>query len=141
MAARCALRGTANGTKRGRFFEFLEHRQLLSASLVISGNGASVANGENSPTSAIATNFGSSSTTVNGAIGVVTRTYTITNTTGAEIFLTGGANLVQVSGANASDFSVTTAPSSTIAAGGTDTFTVQFVPQAAGTAQCNHFDF
>ncbi len=125
-------------SKRGPFtrrplFEILEPRQLLTASLNVSGNGATINNGENAPTVATFTDFASESTTANGALGFATRTYTIANTSGSTITLTGGGNFVQISGANAADFTVTAPPASTIAAGTSTTFTVQFSPQAAGT--------
>ena len=58
-------------------------------------------------------------------------TFTIRNSGTAELSLIGNS-LVAISGANADDFTVTTAPSASVAAAGTTTFTVTFAPSAAG---------
>uniref|UniRef100_UPI00286B6B62 choice-of-anchor D domain-containing protein n=1 Tax=Flavobacterium sp. TaxID=239 RepID=UPI00286B6B62 len=58
----------------------------------------------------------------------ITRTYTIKNT--GLTTLTIGA--ISFSGTNASEFTVTTAPSATVAGGSSTTFVVRFLPLAAG---------
>jgi len=65
--------------------------------------------------------------------GTNTRTYTIQNTGGATLTLSGSSPFVTISGANAADFSVTTPPSSTIAGGNSTTFVVTFNPSFIGT--------
>jgi FKBP-type peptidyl-prolyl cis-trans isomerase len=121
-----------NRSKHARLFDFLEQRQLFSASLSILGNGVAITNGSTTPSTTTNTDFLSASTTNNSALGYSTRTYIIQNTTASEIDLTGGSNLIQISGADAADFTVTVQPTVAIPAGGLTTFTLQFLPQAAG---------
>lgn len=66
--------------------------------------------------------------------GSTSKTFTIKNLGSAALSLT-GTPIVQISGADAADFTVTTQPtSSTIAATtGTNTFTIKFDPSSAGT--------
>ncbi|MDD2781750.1 choice-of-anchor D domain-containing protein [Sulfuricurvum sp.] len=61
--------------------------------------------------------------------GSVDKTYTIENT-GSEALSVG---TVTISGTHSSDFSVTAQPATSVAAGGTTTFTVHFDPSALGT--------
>jgi phosphodiesterase/alkaline phosphatase D-like protein len=93
------------------------------------GNGQSITDGDAVPTTADHTDFGS--TGVNS--GTVVRTFTIENTGVAALNLTGSNPYVSISGTNASDFSITGTPSSTIAASGSTTFDVTFNPTATGT--------
>src|SRR5262249_43636400 len=58
-------------------------------------------------------------------------TYVITNLGQSTVQLTGNP-LVSISGAQTSDFTVTTQPSATVPAGGSTTFTIQFDPSAIG---------
>ncbi|MDI1317068.1 choice-of-anchor D domain-containing protein [Flavobacterium sp.] len=81
------------------------------------GNGASIVDGDTTPTTADWTDF-------NNVAG--TRTFTIRNT--GSVALTIGA--VTISGPNASDFTVTTLPASSIAANSSTTFVVTFNPSA-----------
>jgi len=61
------------------------------------------------------------------------RSYTIRNTGSAVLTLSGTPDKVAISGTNASDFSITTQPTSPVAATtGTTFFTLQFTPSAAG---------
>jgi FKBP-type peptidyl-prolyl cis-trans isomerase len=124
-------RNRRDRSKHARLFDFLEQRQLLS-SLIVSGNGNTITNGSITPTSDNFTNFMSASTTNNSALGLSTRIFSITNTTSAEIDLTGGANLVQITGADAGDFTLTSLPTATLAPGATTSFTVQYLPLNAG---------
>jgi hypothetical protein len=94
----------------------------------VRGNGASIANGDATPSVSDDTDFGS----VNITAGVtVNHTFTIENTGSADLTLDGFPQ-VSVSGANAVDFSVTAQPASTIAPGGSTTFTVRFAPASVG---------
>jgi VCBS repeat-containing protein len=94
----------------------------------IQGNSTTITNGDNTPSSADYTDFGS----VSAASGTVVRTFTIQNTGAADLTLS-GTPLVDISGANAGDFSVTAEPSATIAAGSSTTFCITFDPSAVGT--------
>jgi autotransporter-associated beta strand protein len=92
------------------------------------GNGVSIVDGDTTPSVTDDTDFGSSS--VNG--GVVSHTFTIENLGTGALNLTGTPK-VQVSGANAPDFSVTSQPTTPVAVSGSTAFTVQFDPSAGGT--------
>jgi hypothetical protein len=85
--------------------------------ITIQGNSTTIANGSVTPTTANWTDFGSST---------ATRTFTIINS--GNMPLTTGT--ITITGTNASDFTVTTAPAATIAAYGTTTFIVTFAPSA-----------
>ncbi|WP_397362439.1 LamG-like jellyroll fold domain-containing protein [Olleya sp. R77988] len=63
----------------------------------------------------------------------VTRTYTIENTGGGTLNLTALLSpYITISGTNALDFSISSAPSNTITGGGSTTFNITFTPLAAG---------
>ncbi|MBN2200517.1 choice-of-anchor D domain-containing protein, partial [bacterium] len=103
--------------------------QLTLPEIDVQGNSASITDGDLSPSLTDHTDFGSAN--VSG--GTVVRTFTILNTGNAALSLTGSSPYVSISGANASDFSVTAIPSNSIAASGSTTFEVTFDPSAAGT--------
>jgi hypothetical protein len=98
------------------------------AEMNVKGNGVSIVDGDITPSPTDCTNFGST----NVISGTVNCTYTIENLGGANLTLSGTPK-VSISGANASDFSVTVQPTSPVAAGGSTTFTVRFDPSATGT--------
>jgi hypothetical protein len=98
---------------------------VASASEIeIQGNGANIASGDLTPTTADHTDFDSVLTTS----GTIARTFTINNIGTAA--LTVGA--ISFSGAAAADFTVTTAPAASVANGGSATFVVTFDPSAVG---------
>ncbi len=86
----------------------------------IRGNAVSIADGDTTPVATDFTDFGSTN---------MTRTFTIHNT-GLGVLSLGTTT---ISGANAGDFSITTAPNSTTASGSSTSFIVTFNPTAAGT--------
>ncbi|WP_333599935.1 T9SS type A sorting domain-containing protein [Flavobacterium sp.] len=88
--------------------------------ITIQGNATTIANGAATPTTANWTDFSTVTST---------RTFTITNS--GNVVLTIGA--ISFSGTNASDFTIQTSPSATVAAYGSTTFTVLFSPSASGT--------
>jgi hypothetical protein len=90
-------------------------------------NSASIVSGDNTPRKYDGTNFGS----LDYTSGMRTRTITIQNT-GTDVLTLSGTPYVSLSGAT-SDFSVTTDPSSSIAASGSTTFVVTFNPISEGT--------
>ncbi|MBO6766575.1 S-layer family protein, partial [Maricaulis sp.] len=95
--------------------------------IAVTGNGVNIADGDSSPSSGDHTDFGSA----NPSGGTVSRTFTITNSGTDTLVLGSGA--VSVSGVNATDFSVTAPPATSVAAGGgTTTFTVEFDPSITG---------
>ena len=93
----------------------------------VQGNDISIVNGDVTPRAADHTDFG----LVSVASGTVTRTFTILNTGGQELNLT-GTPLVYVSGTHPSDYIVTLLPSTPVAAGSNTTFQVTFNPSGAG---------
>lgn len=90
----------------------------------VQGNANSIVDGDSTPSVIDFTDFGTTSVGVN-----VTRTYFVFNTGNLNLNL--GA--ITFSGANAADFSVTTAPSAVVAPGGSTSFVVTFNPSAIGT--------
>lgn len=94
----------------------------------VQGNGNSIAADDNLPSSADDTDFGSAN--VSGS--TVSHTFTIENSGGADLNLTGTPK-VSISGTHASDFTVMVQPSSPVSSGGgTTTFIIEFDPSAAG---------
>jgi len=92
------------------------------------GNGQSIISADSTPSSADHTDFGS----VFLGLNPITRIYTIENSGDGVLNLTGNP-YVQITGPHASDFSVTSQPSTPIASkGGSITFTVSFDPSGAG---------
>ena len=92
------------------------------------GNSVSIADGDATPSAADDTDFGS----VAVDSGTVVHTFTIENTGDADLDLTDSPE-VQISGAQAGDFTVTSQPSSPVASGGgTTTFEITFDPSATG---------
>jgi len=75
------------------------------------------------------TNFG----TLNIASGTETKSFTIQNTGTGTLTINGTSPYVTLSGTNASEFSVTKAPSNSIVAGGSTTFEITFDPSTVGT--------
>ena len=85
---------------------------------ITNGGAATIANN---------TNFGSTCATG----GTVSKTYTIKNTGGANLTLS-GSPLAVLGGTDAASFAVSTQPTSPVAASGSTTFTVVFDPTSAG---------
>lgn len=96
----------------------------------VKGNNTAITNGDSTPASADHTDFGS--TPVTG--GSVTRTFTISNTGTAQLVLTGAApDYVTLTGST--DFTVTSQPSTPVAAtSGTTTFQVTYNPATSGAS-------
>ncbi|MBL7975867.1 MAG: choice-of-anchor D domain-containing protein, partial [Candidatus Kapabacteria bacterium] len=88
-------------------------------------DGSNIASGTTATGTANGTDFGTFTT------AAVTKTFTIENIGTTALSLT-GASPVTVSGAAASDYTITTQPSSSVAVNGSTTFTVSFTPSALG---------
>jgi len=98
-------------------------RATIPPNLVITGNGLEIAAGDATPTTTDHTGFGG------GVSGVpVTRTYIISNPGTAPL----AVGAVGISGPESTDFDVTLAPASPVAAGGKTTFQVSFTAGAPG---------
>lgn len=99
--------------------------------IAVEGNGLDIADGKAMPSSSDHTDFGA--VVVAGA-AARSRTFTVRNTGTASLSLSGSPSPVTVSGAHAVDFTVSAQPaSSSVAPGGSTTFTVTFDPSATGT--------
>ena len=96
-----------------------------SPEIGVSGNAVAIVDGDNSPATTDNTNFGTTS------VGVpVSKTFVINNTGAGSLIISG----ITFSGANASDFSLVSAPTFplTVAAAGSYTITANFTPAATG---------
>ncbi len=91
----------------------------VEAGINVQGNGNDISDGDNSPSATDGTDFGS---TIVGS--TVSHTFTIQNTGGGNLYL----GPITFTG----DFSLGTAPTSPVTAGGSTTFTVNFTPTATG---------
>jgi surface protein len=91
------------------------------------GNGLSIVSGDITPSTTDHTDFG----TLNTVSGSIVRTFTIENT-GANTLSLSGSPIINITGANASDFVVTVIPSASLTASGTTTFQITFTPSAVG---------
>jgi hypothetical protein len=88
------------------------------------GDNVSIVSGDTTPSPTAHTNFGS----VTVSSGTVVRTFTIQNTGNAAL----SVSAPTISGANAGDFTITSAPAASVTAAGSTTFQVTFDPSAAG---------
>ncbi|HEU0135747.1 MAG TPA: choice-of-anchor D domain-containing protein, partial [Flavobacterium sp.] len=94
--------------------------------IFVIGNSIDIPDGNTTVSTADNTHFGP----IDVALGTVSRTFTIQNRAPSAVALSIGA--ITITGANPGDFTVTTAPASTLFVNGTTTFTIQFNPSAAG---------
>jgi hypothetical protein len=101
----------------------------LSPEMNVQGNSTTITDGDATPSAADHTDFGSAAVTG----GTVVRTFTVQNTGTGALSLTGSSPYVAVGGTNSADFSVTSTPSTPIAASGSTTFQVTFNPTGSGT--------
>ena len=99
-----------------------------SSEINLQGNGNNIVSGSTVPSLTNHTDFGSAAVTG----GTITRTFTIQNTGGANLVLDGSPALVSISGAHASDFTVSLVPATPIAASSTTTFQITFDPSVFG---------
>ncbi len=95
------------------------------SSIAVSGGGQAIVDGSTTPDPTDDTDFGAAAY----AGAPVSQTYTISNS-GTGVLTIG--NLV-LGGANPGDFTITSPPATTVAPGGSTTFSVQFAPTALGT--------
>ncbi len=93
----------------------------------ILGNSIIINNGDTTPSTTDHTDFG----TIDISSSIA-RTYTIENIGSALLNLTGASPYVTITGSDAAEFSVTTIPSNSIAAGTNTTFEITLNPTAIG---------
>ena len=101
---------------------------VLEGAVEVEANSVTIANGDTTPDAGDHTDFGQAAI-VNDTIS---RTFTINNIGDGDLNLT-GIPLVNITGAAAANFSVSSLPSALIAMGGATTFDVSFTPSIAGT--------
>jgi hypothetical protein len=109
----------------GTIFNMTIAEYSATPEINITGKGITINSGATTPAYTDYTNFGTATT----GGGTAIRTFTIQNT-GASALSVGS---ISFSGTNASDFSVTALPASSVAGSGSTTFTVTFTPSAVGT--------
>ncbi len=100
---------------------------IVLNSVEIYGNNTLINSGDTSPATADGTDFGSTPL----FLAQTTRSFVIYNSSASVLNLT-GAPLVQITGANAADFSVTSAPFSPVPAVGETNFGITFDPTGPG---------
>ena len=129
VGLRTASLSIANDDDDENPFNFsIQGTGIASPEIDILGNDVSIANGDATPGVADSTIFEDTILDSTSWVG-----YTIENTGSAILTLTGGSPYIVISGAHASDFTVTLIPQSTIAAGGgTTDFTIRFIPGGEG---------
>ena len=98
------------------------------AVIKVSGNKMNIVNGDTTPSSLDYTDF--TSTEVSG--GTISKEFTIENSGNATLVLAGASPNIEISGTNASDFSVVTSPIPSIKGGDKTTFTIKFDPSTSG---------
>lgn len=126
-ARTAAIEITTNDLTHPVFTVYVEGSGVASA-IAISGNGQPITAGDTIPDLADHTSFG----TMDVSAGAVTRSFTISNSGDATLNLS-GPPLVSITGANAADFALITAPAASVAPAGQTTFQIQFTPSAIGT--------
>ncbi|MGI2336520.1 MAG: YDG domain-containing protein [Dehalogenimonas sp.] len=100
---------------------------LAEPEMNVQGNGATITDGDTTPSSADHTDFGSIAATG----GTVVRTFTIENIGYANLTLDGAPKVV-IGGTHQTDFTVSVQPDSPVGAEDTTTFHVTFNPSAGG---------
>lgn len=116
-------------TSNGDYHLGLTGRGVTVANMHVYGNGIEIVNGENSPSTGNATDFGTLSIRPDHAL---TYSFSIENSGGYDLVLSGNPP-VSISGDNAADFSVTSQPASTVGGYSSTSFSVTFTPSDVGT--------
>jgi hypothetical protein len=114
---------TLNGSTSNWVEAYIKEQCIPRPDINVKGNGINILTGSTNVSLADFTNFGSSVTGTS-----ITRTYTIENLGSVTLNI----SAVQIIGLNTSDFIITANPASTVNAGGSTTFSVQFVNTIAG---------
>lgn len=125
--AHSATISIANDDSDENPFTFAISGTAVEPEINVKGNSIDIASGDTTPSTADHTDFGN----VDATSGTLSRTFTIQNT-GAGSLTLSGTPKVSLSGSGVADFSVTTQPTSPVAASGSTTFTILFNPTSAG---------
>jgi uncharacterized delta-60 repeat protein len=129
-AGQIRARGRTTGGRHGGSSGLVEQVQVFSGLLpemAVSGNSVKITDGDSTPSTSDHSDFGN----VNVIGGSLVRTFTVANTGIGTLNLSGTPKVV-IGGTNATDFSVSVQPTSPVAAAGSTTFQVAFVPGAVG---------
>jgi Flp pilus assembly protein TadG len=105
----------------------LEFEITTEPEIAVSGNGQDITDGDLTASPGDHTDFGSQAI----ESGTIVRTFTINNEGSLDLILD-GAPLVEITGPNAADFTVTSLPATPISGGGSTTFQITFDPSVAG---------
>jgi hypothetical protein len=125
---RTATISIANNDSNENPYTFALGGNATDPEINVSGNSTDILDGDITPSIADFTDFGLSSVST----GSISRTFTIENKSSATMALN-VIGAINISGVNATDFTVTTVPASSVAIGGSTTFIVIFNPSASGT--------
>lgn len=120
-----------NNTTGGGDWMALDNVQLLVESLepvliAVAGNGASISNGDTTPSLSDDTDFGAAITS-----SLVEHIFTINSPDGTTALGLTGTPVVEISGD--ADFTISVQAASSVPVGGNTTFTVQYVPTSLGS--------
>lgn len=105
----------------------------LSPELDVYGNGVSIISGDDTPAASDSTDFGEADI----QSGSVLVTYKLKNTGGATLTLSGGSPYLSISGTHSAEFSVVGIPASTVAAGDSTQFIIEFNPADNGVREAS----
>ncbi|AJR03869.1 choice-of-anchor D domain-containing protein [Siansivirga zeaxanthinifaciens] len=94
----------------------------------IQGNSINISDNDTTPSLTDFTDFGDYGV----SLGSITHNFVIENTGPGTLNLTGASPYITISGAHASDFTVSTIPSNAIAPGSSTTFSISFDPTSSG---------
>lgn len=101
---------------------------LTATEMNVKGNNVSIVDGDATPSASDSTDFGSVL-----AVGATLKVRFKIFNTGETVLNISGTPKVAVAGTHAADFTVTTQPAATVAAGDSSSFVVEFDPSAIGT--------
>lgn len=114
-----------SSTNLGFILDAFVGNTLVQPEINVQGNTTTIADGDATPSLTDHTDFGIQSV----CTGTIIKTYTIQNTGTVNLNISG----VTITGSNAADFNVITAPAATVAAAASTTFQVAFNPSSTGT--------
>ncbi len=117
-----------NGTNSGYSFNITGNGVSPLPEIDIKGLGNSISSGDSTPNVSDNTDFGVTNVTT----GTITKTFTLENNGNSNLNLTDPFPYISITGSNAADFSITTAPNNTISSASSTNFVVSFTPSASG---------
>lgn len=126
IGLRTARLTIANNDSNENPYDFSIQGTGIEPEINVQGNSVSIVSGDNSPTTADWTDFSNVT---------LTRTYTIQNLGASPLSI----GTIAFAGPHASEFTVTTLPVSSVAAGGSTTFVVTFTPLEIGVRTATVF--